>query len=266
MGSSAYPRPLAEPATLTPLHFTGAALRPPSVPRSTIPPSCVHENASRAVRRRRCEPTTWPLAFTVDAVLRDPRACRGRSSRPPASTRMRGSASSAVSLEPTTWPLSFTATAPLLDRRACRGRPSRPLASMRTRGTRRHPPSGCWPTTWPPVVHRRRRRCEVPPSVPMSTMPLACVQEKACDALRRRVGCADDLAPIVHRVGGAVVAAERAEINPSALLRPRESLFPSVAVKKPTPTTWPRSFTAMATLKLPPRPTIPSFCVHTNAW
>src|SRR5204863_10143362 len=47
---------------------------PPRVPRSTIPPAGVHENAwvSTPDEVVRLYPTTWPLAFTARAALLGP--------------------------------------------------------------------------------------------------------------------------------------------------------------------------------------------------
>ena len=85
-------------------------------------------------------------------------------------------------------------------RRGCRGRPSRPPASTRTRDTRvaggaarRRPGRG---------VHRGRA-LSLPPRVPRSTIPPACVHENAWGRVAAVSAPADDLAGVVDREGAS---------------------------------------------------------------
>ena len=79
-----------------------------------MPPACVHENAWYCgVAGGAAPPTTWPLSFTAMAKLQRRRGCRGRPSRPSASTRTRARIQVEVALKPTTWPSSFTPQAEL---------------------------------------------------------------------------------------------------------------------------------------------------------
>src|SRR5207245_1958235 len=88
---------------------------PPSVPRSTIPPPDVQENAWVAALPLVADwPTTWPLPVTALASLNVPPSVP-RSTIPPPEVQENAwlAVSPAVEDSPTTWPLPLTAMASL---------------------------------------------------------------------------------------------------------------------------------------------------------
>src|SRR5439155_779124 len=103
------PKEKLQPTTW-PLAVTAAPLlaQPPRLPRSIIPPACVHEKAWGPLL-----PTTWPLSFTATAMVGRPPGAP-RSIIPPAGVHEKACpAPSLRVLTPTTWPLALTATATL---------------------------------------------------------------------------------------------------------------------------------------------------------
>src|SRR5712691_719878 len=86
---------------------------PPRVPRSTIPPPAVQENAWIAVSPVMKElPTTWPPPLTAMATLVVPPRVPRSTIPPPAVQENAWTVVSPVVLDsPTTWPLPLTATA-----------------------------------------------------------------------------------------------------------------------------------------------------------